>query len=234
MSRPEILYEDNHLLVLNKRPGDLVQGDSTGDPSVLDTIKRFIKKRDNKPGNVFLGLPHRLDRPVSGVVVLAKTSKALSRLSSGFREGKVEKTYWAVVETTPNILATTLTHHLLKDAKRNRSRVVPPGTPGAKEARLAYRLVGTSERYAFLEVDLITGRHHQIRAQLSVVGSPVKGDLKYGAKRSDPGGGIHLHARRLVLAHPVGGRSITFVAPPPRGSLWDLFPPEVETGSTDS
>ena len=232
MTGPVILFEDNHLLVVNKRPGELVQGDATGDPSVLDTAKALLKVRDAKPGNVFLGLPHRLDRPVSGVVILAKTSKALSRLAARFREGEVDKTYWAVVETVPDPPASELLNHLLKDSRRNVSRVVPPGTVGAKEARLTYRLVGTSRRYAFVTVNLLTGRHHQIRAQLSAAGCPIKGDLKYGASRSDPGGGIHLHARRLAMAHPVGGRPMVFTAPPPTEVLWDLFPRENDRDGT--
>ena len=223
MAIPEILHEDNHVLAVNKPPGLLVQGDRSGDESALDVMKAFLKERDAKPGNVFLGLPHRLDRPTSGVLALAKTSKALSRLTASFRDRKVAKIYWAVVAAPPPEEEGELTDWLRKDAKTNTSRRVPEGAPGAKEARLRYRLLRASDRYFLLEVILLTGRHHQIRAQLSGIGCPIKGDLKYGSRRSDPGGGIHLHARRLTLPHPVRSEDLDLIAPPPPGPLWDAL-----------
>jgi len=219
----DILYEDNHVLAVNKPAGMLVQGDRTGDRSVLDEMKDFIKARDAKPGNVFLGLPHRLDRPTSGVLVLAKTSKALSRLTAAFRERDTAKVYWAIVEKAPPADAGELTDWLRKDGRTNTSRRTTSGAPGAKEARLRYRLIGTSDRYWLLEVELFTGRHHQIRVQLAAMGCPVKGDLKYGARRSNPGGGICLHARRLQVAHPTRDAVLNLEAPPPSEAIWTAF-----------
>lgn len=223
MSFPEIIYEDNHVLAVNKPAGMLVQGDRTGDTCVLDVMKEFIRERDRKPGNVFLGLPHRLDRPTSGVLALAKTSKALSRMAAAFRDRDITKIYWAVVENPPPADDGELVDWLRKDGKTNTSRRVGNDVPGAKEARLRYRLLGASERYWLLEVELLTGRHHQIRVQLSGLGCSIKGDLKYGARRSDPGGGIHLHARRLVLSHPVRNESLALTAPAPEGPVWNAF-----------
>ena len=223
MSFPDIIYEDNHVLAVNKPSGMLVQGDRTGDTCVLDAMKDFIRDRDRKPGNVFLGLPHRLDRPTSGVLVLAKTSKALSRMAAAFRDRDIRKIYWAVVESPPPSDGGELVDWLRKDGKTNTSRRVAAGGAGVREARLRYRLLGASERYWRLEVELFTGRHHQIRVQLSGLGCPIKGDLKYGARRSDPGGGIHLHARRLVMPHPVRDDSLDLTAPPPAGPVWDAF-----------
>ncbi|MCG8454417.1 MAG: RluA family pseudouridine synthase [Spirochaetales bacterium] len=224
MEIPQILYEDNHLLVVNKPTGLLVQGDKTGDSCLLDVMKAHIKKRDNKPGQVFLGLPHRLDRPTSGVVVLAKTTKALSRLSAAFRDRTVDKVYWAVVGAPLPEMEGELVHWLRKDGRTNTSRSVKAEAPGAKKARLRYKVLHASERYYLVEILLLTGRHHQIRAQLSASGCPIKGDLKYGFKRSDPGGGIHLHARSLAFPHPTKKEKICVEAPVPSSGVWGIFP----------
>lgn len=210
-----ILYEDNHLLVFNKKPGEIVQGDRTGDTPLSEDLKAFIKQRDSKPGNVFLGVPHRLDRPVSGIVLFAKTSKALERLAAMFREGSVHKTYLALCCGEPWDEEGLLEDWLLRNEKQNKSYVVREGTPGAKLARLRYRFVQRTERYCLLEVELLTGRHHQIRCQLSHMGCPIKGDLKYGAPRSNPDGGICLHSRRTVFVHPVQKVELTVEAPVP-------------------
>ena len=210
-----ILYEDNHLLVFNKKPGEIVQGDRTGDTPLSEDLKAFIKQRDNKPGNVFLGVPHRLDRPVSGIVIFAKTSKALERLAAMFREGSVHKTYLALCCGEPWDEEGLLEDWLSRNEKQNKSYVVREGTPGAKLARLRYRFVQRTERYSLLEVELLTGRHHQIRCQLSHMGCPIKGDLKYGAPRSNPDGGICLHSRRAVFVHPVQKVELTVEAPVP-------------------
>ena len=227
MDQPPILYEDNHLVAVNKMPGVLSQGDRTGDRSILDLMKAYIKERDAKPGRVFLGLPHRLDRPASGTLVLAKTSKALSRLTASFRDQMVTKIYWAVVEAPPNPPEGSLVDWLLKDGKTNASRRVGAMTKGSKEARLDYRLLGASKSYWLVEVQLFTGRHHQVRVQLSGLGCPIKGDLKYGAKRSNPNGGIHLHARRLELPHPVREETIAVTAPLPDEPVWRAFSAEL-------
>ena len=210
-----ILYEDNHLLVFNKKPGEIVQGDRTGDTPLSEELKAFIKQRDGKPGNVFLGVPHRLDRPVSGIVIFAKTSKALERLAAMFREGSVHKTYLALCCGEPWDEEGLLEDWLSRNEKQNKSYVVREGTPGAKLARLRYRFVQRTERYSLLEVELLTGRHHQIRCQLSHMGCPIKGDLKYGAPRSNPDGGICLHSRRAVFVHPVQKVELTVEAPVP-------------------
>ncbi|MCK5736116.1 MAG: RNA pseudouridine synthase [Spirochaetaceae bacterium] len=223
METPEILYEDNHVLAVNKPTGMLVQGDKSGDVSILDMVKVFLKERDDKPGNVFLGLPHRLDRPTSGVLILAKTSKALSRLAASFRDRDVSKIYWALVEAPPENPEGELIDWLKKDGRTNTSRRVMVGTPGAKEAQLRYKLLGASERYWLIEVELLTGRHHQIRVQLSAMGCAIKGDLKYGAKRSNPGGGIHLHARRLETAHPTKDSRLVITAPTPDDPVWNAM-----------
>ena len=217
----KILYEDNHLIAVNKSTSDIVQGDKTGDPSLADEIKDYLKEKYAKKGNVFVGVVHRLDRPVSGVVLYARTSKALSRMSEAFREGTVRKIYWAIVAEKPQQDEGELVHFIRRDPKLNKSFAGVKKTPGAKEARLRYRIVGSLERYHFLEIELLTGRHHQIRAQLTAMGCHIKGDLKYGAPRSDPGGGIHLHSRTLSFPHPVGGKRITVTADPPRDALWD-------------
>ena len=217
----DILYEDNHIIIVNKAAGEIVQGDKTGDEPLVETLKSYIKDRDAKPGNVFMGVVHRLDRPVSGVVVFAKTSKALSRLNEMFRNGGVHKTYWAVTANRPPKEEDTLTSYITTVEKSNKSFAHAKPKAGAKEARLSYRLIAASDRYNLLEVNLMTGRKHQIRVQLSSIGCPVKGDLKYGAKRSNPDSSISLHARRVVFEHPVSKKHIDVTAPVPSGdSLW--------------
>lgn len=219
-SKQQILFEDNHLLVINKKPGELAQGDHTGDVPLIDSLKDFIKIRDNKPGNVFLGLIHRLDRPTSGILVFAKTSKALTRMNEVFKTREVKKTYWAIVENKPEKTFEKLEHYLKKNPKNNKTTVYTNPTKDAKIAILEYRLKGHLDNYSLLEVDLFTGRSHQIRAQLSFIGHPVKGDLKYGAKRSNPDGSISLYARELTFVHPVSKKEINIIAPPPNDNLW--------------
>lgn len=217
----QIVFEDNHLLVINKLPGQLVQGDKTGDLSLLDLIKNFIKKRDQKPGNVFLGLVHRIDRPTSGLVIYAKTSKALSRLTQMVKNREIKKTYWAIVPKVEIPRSQRLVHYLQKNEKNNKSTVFPNITEGAKEAILNYEIIKTLDNFQLLEVDLETGRHHQIRAQLSKIGVPIKGDLKYGSARSNSDGGIHLHARKLEFVHPVTLENLTLIAPVPKNdAVW--------------
>jgi len=220
----EVLYEDNHLIAINKSGSDLVQGDETGDETLPDQVKLYIKRKYGKPGDVYLGVVHRLDRPVTGVVLFARTSKALSRMNQMFQDKSVQKTYWAIVQNLPAEDEATLRHFILKDATKNRSHVYSKMRPGSKEAVLSYKLVSSSARYHLLEVDLQTGRHHQIRAQLAKIGCPVRGDLKYGFARSNTGGGISLHARRLQFIHPVTGAAIDIVAPVPSvDKLWKEF-----------
>lgn len=216
----QILYEDNHIIIVNKAPGEIVQGDKTGDTPLSETLKAFIKERDKKPGNVFMGVVHRLDRPVSGVVVFAKTSKALSRLNAMFASGDVHKTYWAISRNLPRQPEAELTHWIKSVERNNKSYAYDHAVEGAKEARLAYRTVATSERYCLIEVRLMTGRKHQIRVQLSSIGCPVRGDLKYGDKRSNPDGSISLHARHISFVHPVSGKLIDVTAPVPDDKLW--------------
>jgi 23S rRNA pseudouridine1911/1915/1917 synthase len=221
-----ILYEDNHILAVNKMPSDIVQGDRTGDVTLADRVREYLRTRYGKPGNVFVGIPHRLDRPTSGVVLFARTEKALERLSALFREGGVRKIYWALVGEMPPKEEDTLTHWLRRNPEQNKSWAVdgPGGGAraggGAREARLTYRLLGSLDRYHLLAIELHTGRHHQIRAQLAAIGCHIKGDLKYGAPRSNPGGGIHLHARQVSFLHPVKKEEILIVADPPGDSLW--------------
>ena len=212
-----ILYEDNHLLVVNKKVGEIVQGDKTGDEPLSEKYKAFIAQRDAKPGQVFMGLPHRLDRPVSGITILAKTSKALERLNSMFRDGDVHKYYWALVCQEPSQKKEHLKGMLWRNEKQNKSYICRPGTSrkDAKHAELIYEYIGKTERYFLVEVELLTGRHHQIRCQLSNMGCPIKGDLKYGAPRSNPDGGISLHARRITFIHPVRKEEMTVEAPIP-------------------
>lgn len=210
-----ILYEDNHVLVLNKRPGEIVQGDKTGDEPLAEKLKAFIALRDGKPGNVFLGVPHRLDRPVSGAVILAKTSKALTRLSAAFREGNAGKIYWALVENAPVPPEGEIRTWLTRNEKQNKSYSHPQPQPGAKEALLRYRLLRPTRNYFLVEVELLTGRHHQIRCQLASIGCPIKGDLKYGARRSNPDGSISLHARQVTFLHPTRKEPVTVTAPTP-------------------
>jgi 23S rRNA pseudouridine1911/1915/1917 synthase len=206
-----ILYEDNHLLIFNKRTGEIVQGDKTGDEPLSETLKAFIAQRDGKPGQVFMGVPHRLDRPVSGVCVFAKTSKALERLNEMLRKGELHKTYWALVANKPPKESDTLTDFLVRNESQNKSYVAKNG----KESRLKYTLIQTTERYFLLEVELYTGRHHQIRCQLAHMGCPIKGDLKYGARRSNPDGGISLMARHIQFIHPVKKTEVDVTAPIP-------------------
>lgn len=219
----EILYEDNHIIIVNKAPGEIVQGDKTGDKPLVEMLKDFVRERDHKPGNVFMGVVHRLDRPVSGVVVFAKTSKALSRLNAMFASGDVHKTYWAITRNKPAEPEALLTHWIRSVERNNKSYASETPVKDAKEARLAYKLIASSERYHLLEVRLMTGRKHQIRVQLSSIGCPVKGDLKYGDKRSNPDGSISLHARRINFIHPVSGKEIDVTAPVPQDNLWQAL-----------
>ena len=221
MTPLKVLYEDNHLIAVNKSTSDIVQGDSTGDVTLADRVARYLKTRHGKPGNAFVGIAHRLDRPVSGVVIFARTGKALERLNALFREGGVRKRYWAVVDARPPKDADCLVHWVTRNTEQNKSYAAPRPVPGAREARLSYRLAAVLEHYFLLEIDLETGRHHQIRAQLAAIGCHIKGDLKYGARRSNPGGGIHLHAREVSFEHPVRRTQLTIVAPPPPDPVWD-------------
>ena len=217
----QIIFEDNHLLVINKKAGQLVQCDKTGDLSLLELIKDFIKKRDEKPGNVFLGLVHRIDRPTSGLVIYAKTSKALTRLTVMVKNREVKKTYWAIVGKEMIPKSQRLIHYLQKNEKTNKATVFIKPTDKAKESILNYQIIKTLDNYQLLEIDLETGRHHQIRAQLSKIGVPIKGDLKYGAPRSNPDGGISLHARKLEFEHPVTKERVEIVAPVPENdAIW--------------
>lgn len=219
--KQQILYEDNHILIINKKVGQLVQGDKTGDKSLLELIKNYIKERDQKLGNVFLGLVHRIDRPTSGLVIYAKTSKALSRLTQMVKNREIKKTYWAIVPKEMIPQSQTLTHYLKKNEKNNKAIVYSQETEGAKKAVLTYQILKIMDNYQLLEVDLQTGRHHQIRAQLSKIGVPIKGDLKYGAPRSNPDGGISLHARTLEFIHPVSQELIKINASTPENDkLW--------------
>lgn len=220
-----ILFEDRQLLVLNKKCGEIVQGDKTGDEALSEKLKAYIAWRDDKPGRVFIGVPHRLDRPVSGACVFAKTSKSLTRLCDALRKGEIHKTYWALCCEKPGPESGTLEDYLSRNEARNKSYVVSSSTPGAKLARLKYRLLTDTDRYHLVEVELLTGRHHQIRCQLSHIGCPIKGDLKYGAPRSNPDGGICLHARRVSFAHPVGGKALEITAPLPPS--WKGVPSDI-------
>ncbi len=215
-----VLFEDNHLLVVNKRPGDIVQGDQTGDTPLSEVAKAWIKEKYAKPGKVFLGVVHRLDRPTSGIVVFARTSKALSRMNALFKDKKVRKTYWALVASPPPSESGRLVHWLERNPKQNKSYAYPEAGPDRKKAVLNYRLLKALDRYFLLEVDLETGRHHQIRAQLAAIGCPIKGDLKYGYPRSNRDGSIHLHARSIEFEHPVRNTLVQLTAPPPEDILW--------------
>lgn len=224
-----VLYEDNHIIVVNKQAGEIVQGDKTGDTPLSDLVKDYIKVKYDKPGEVFLGVVHRLDRPVSGVVLFARTSKALSRLNAMFASHeKVQKTYWAIVANPPREERGTLIHWLTRDEKANKARAYDREVPGSKRAVLDYELVGRSDRYYLLEVHLHTGRHHQIRCQLAKMGCPIKGDLKYGAPRSNPDGSISLHARRLCLEHPVSHETVNVAADVPNDKLWKTLAEQAE------
>lgn len=219
----EVIYEDNHIIAVNKTCREIVQGDKTGDKPLSEVLKAWLKNKYNKPGNVFVGVTHRLDRPVSGVVIFAKTGKALTRLNELFRTGGVKKTYWAIVKNRPPKEEDELTNWLVRNEKQNKSYAYDTERPNAKKAVLHYRLIARSDNYYLLEVDLKTGRHHQIRSQLAHIGCPIKGDLKYGAGRSNPDGGISLHARSASFVHPVSKLPVHIVAPVPDDALWRAF-----------
>ena len=223
----DVIYEDNHIIIVNKRSGEIVQGDKTGDQPLSDMVKDYLKEKYQKPGAVFIGVVHRLDRPVGGLVVFARTSKALSRLNNMFRNGDVHKTYWAIVDSRKLAVGSkeqiTVEHWLTRNESQNKSYAHDHEVPGSKKAVLRYRLLAQSERYSLLEVTLLTGRHHQIRCQLAAIGCPIKGDLKYGAHRSNPDGSISLLARRLEFVHPVSKQYICVESPLPTDRLWQSF-----------
>jgi 23S rRNA pseudouridine1911/1915/1917 synthase len=219
----QILHEDNHIIVVNKRVGDIVQGDKTGDKPLSDIVKEYIKDKYNKPGEVFLGVVHRLDRPTSGIVVFARTSKALSRMNELFSSRETKKTYWAIVKNKPLKIQDKLVHYLKRNEKNNTSKAHIKEVPDSKIASLDYTIIKELTSYFALEINLHTGRHHQIRAQLSAIGSPIKGDLKYGFDRSNPDGGIHLHARKLQFVHPVSKESIEITASTPNDAIWNAL-----------
>lgn len=218
-----VLYEDNHIIIVNKTVSEIVQGDKTGDKPLSEIVKEYLKEKYNKPGNVFCGVTHRLDRPTSGIVVFAKTSKALPRLNDMFKNKEISKTYWAVVKNLPKQTEGTLKHYLVRNEKQNKSYAYDIEKPNSKLAILHYKLIAHSDKYNLLEVDLETGRHHQIRCQLAKIGCPIKGDLKYGADRSNPDGGISLHARKISFIHPVSKEKIEVVAPTPKDNLWSAL-----------
>ena len=219
----QVLHEDNHIIVVNKRVGDIVQGDKTGDKPLSDVVKEYIKVKYNKPGEVFLGVVHRLDRPTTGIVVFARTSKALTRMNELFSNRETQKTYWAIVKNKPLNTEDKLVHYLKRNEKNNTSKAHLKEVPDSKLASLDYKIIATLQNYFALEINLHTGRHHQIRAQLSAIGSPIKGDLKYGFDRSNPDGGIHLHARKLVFVHPVSKENIEIIAPTPNDVVWNAI-----------
>ena len=221
-----VLYEDNHIIAVNKTSNEIVQGDKTGDTPLSETVKAYIKAKYNKPGEVFLGVPHRLDRPTSGVVLFARTSKALTRLNEMFKSHEqIKKTYWAIVQGTPKQPEARLENYLIRNEAQNKSYIAKPGAKDAKLAILSYRTLAKGDHYSLLEVNLETGRHHQIRCQLAAIGNPIKGDLKYGAKRSNPDGGICLHARQISLIHPVSKQPLCITAPIPDDALWKALVP---------
>ena len=226
-SNLQILHEDNHIIVVNKRVGDIVQGDKTGDKPLSDVVKEYIKDKYDKPGEVFLGVVHRLDRPTTGIVIFARTSKALTRLNELFKNRETQKTYWAVVKNKPPKTSDQLVHYLKRNEKNNTSKAHEKEVPDSKIASLDYKVIATLQNYFALEIDLHTGRHHQIRSQLSAIGSPIKGDLKYGFDRSNPDGGIHLHARQLQFIHPVSKESLTIIAPVPDETIWQAVQMEI-------
>lgn len=221
----QVVYEDNHLIIVSKSSGEIVQGDKTGDVPLSETVKDYIKEKYQKPGNVFLGVVHRLDRPVSGLVVFARTSKALSRLNEMFRVGDVHKTYWAIVKNRPKEMEATLTHWIVRNEKQNKSYAYEREVKNSKKATLHYKVIGASDRYTLVEVHLMTGRHHQIRCQLAKIGCPIKGDLKYGAERSNPDGSISLLSRYVNFVHPVSKIEISAAAPLPNDPLWQAIAP---------
>ena len=219
-----VVYEDNHIVVVNKTSSEIVQGDKTGDTPLSEMVKQYLKEKYNKPGNVFIGVTHRLDRPVSGLVVFAKTSKALARMNETVKNRRIRKIYWAITENRPSPESGSLRHFLVRDGRTNRTKAYDRPVPDAKEARLDYRLLAESDRYRLLEIELLTGRHHQIRAQLSKIGCPIRGDLKYGAPRSNRDGSISLHARSIEFVHPVRRSPVLITAPvPPQDNLWKYF-----------
>jgi 23S rRNA pseudouridine1911/1915/1917 synthase len=220
-SNLQVLHEDNHIIVINKRVGDLVQGDKTGDKPLSEIVKEYIKEKYNKPGEVFLGVVHRLDRPTTGIVVFAKTSKALTRLNELFSKRETQKTYWAVVKNKPPKSEDTLVHYLKRNEKSNSSKAHLKEVPESKRASLEYKIIKELNNYFALEINLHTGRHHQIRSQLSAIGCPIKGDLKYGFDRSNPDGGIHLHAQKLAFIHPVSKEELILLAPTPNEVIWN-------------
>ncbi|MDE6783746.1 MAG: RNA pseudouridine synthase [Paramuribaculum sp.] len=222
----QVVYEDNHIIVVDKRPGEIVQGDKTGDEPLVETVRRYIKEKYQKPGNVFCGVVHRLDRPTSGLVVFAKTSKALARLNEMFRRGEVRKTYRAITRSIPTLPEGRLVHYLTSVERNNKTYVSATPKAGAKEAALTYHVIGHSDRYHLIEVNLETGRKHQIRAQLSAIGCPIRGDLKYGDKRSNPDGSISLQAYRIEFEHPVSHNHIDLTASLPDDPLWQAFTPD--------
>lgn len=219
----QVLYEDNHIIAINKRVGDIVQGDQTGDKPLSEVVKEYLKEKYNKPGEVFVGVVHRLDRPTTGLVIFAKTSKALSRLNESFKNRETNKIYWAAVKNAPTNATDTLTHYLVRNPKNNQSKAFDKEVKESKKASLTYKILKKLERFVILEIDLHTGRHHQIRAQLSKIGSPIKGDLKYGFDRSNTDGGIHLHARKLTFIHPVKKEELTIIAPTPTDPIWEAI-----------
>lgn len=220
----QVIYEDNHIIIVSKATGEIVQGDKTGDTPLSDTVKLYIKEKYQKPGNVFLGVVHRLDRPVSGLVVFAKTSKALARLNEMFRVGDVHKTYWAIVKNRPAVEEDTLTHWIVRNEKQNKSYAYDKEVKNSKKAVLHYKLISSSTNYHLIAVQLFTGRHHQIRCQLAKIGCPIKGDLKYGAPRSNPDGSISLLSRHVEFVHPVSKEPISCDAPLPETDIWGSFP----------
>ena len=221
---PELLFEDNHLIAINKRCGEIVQGDKTGDKTVGDDVKAYLKEKYHKPGNVFLGVTHRLDRPTSGVLLFAKTSKCLTRMNELFRnDGSIRKTYWAVVDAKPELASATLKHWLVRNEKQNKSFAYQQEQKESKKALLTYKYLASSDRFHLLEIELHTGRQHQIRAQLAAIGLHIKGDLKYGFPRSNKDGGIHLHARTIRFIHPVTQEPVVVNAPVPNDPVWQYF-----------
>jgi 23S rRNA pseudouridine1911/1915/1917 synthase len=222
----KVIYEDNHIIIVAKKSGEIVQGDKTGDEPLSETVKKYIKEKYHKPGNVFLGVVHRLDRPVSGVVVFAKTSKALSRLNNMFRTGDVHKTYWAITKNTPKLSEATLTNWIVRNEKQNKSYAYDHEVKDSKKAILSYKVIGQTDHYTLLEIHLMTGRHHQIRCQLAHIGCPIKGDLKYGAPRSNPDGSISLLSRHIEFIHPVSKEQISVDSPLPDDNLWRAIAPQ--------
>lgn len=219
----EVIYEDNHLIAVNKSAGEIVQGDRTGDVPLSDAVKIYIKKKYNKPGNVFLGVAHRIDRPVSGAVLFARTSKALERINEMIKKREIKKTYWAVVKNRPAANSGTLTHYLARDTEQNVTAAFDRETSDSQKAVLSYKIIGSGNGYYYLEIDLETGRHHQIRAQLAKIGCPIVGDVKYGYERPDRNGGIHLHSRSMEFVHPIAKTPVKIIADPPKDRIWEGF-----------